>query len=267
MIEKIVNNIRDKFSCCYIHYRDSKFIKNYKEFYKFGNCGIAGGVLSGNKNSILKIKELFDAKFIEVVNQGYGHAEEQIITELEADNPDLFEVYYGDYSSIICNYLEIKNDVNSILTYFVGSSRGCGKNNYAYTACLQLERFNNFSPVDKMKFYDDYFISSWYSNKNDCIRIVNKINDDMKSKELCDSFNQNINHYTQNFDYISLLIPQKDKILINTKNKLPDSIMKALINEYQVFIKNDQIDEDYLLINNPVKRNNMEKFTFKFIIN
>ena len=38
MIEDILHNIKDKFSCCYIHYRDKNFIKNYPEFYKYGHC-------------------------------------------------------------------------------------------------------------------------------------------------------------------------------------------------------------------------------------
>ena len=273
MIEKMLPNIRDKFSCCYIHYRHPSFIKNYSEFYKFGHCGIAGGVLSGNKDHIIKVYELFQQKFIEIVEKGYGHAEEQILVEIEGDHPELFEIYNGDYSSIISNYLNITEDVDCILRNFIINTRNSGKNNYSYNACKQIRKsieldLIKLNDYQKLIYYDEYFISAWYVNRQDCFYVLNQLKEDMKSKEFCIAFESNINHYITNFDFISMLLPTKKNIKI-IDIKLPEDMLSKLLSHYQVFIYNDDdIGENFLLINNPIirKKNMIKELDYEFII-
>lgn len=260
MIERILPNIRDKISCCYIHYREKNLLKNYSEWYKFGYCGIAGGVISGNIEHLIKFNNLFDEKFKEVVDKGYGHAEEQIITELESDHPELFDVYTGDYSSIVSNYLMTTQDIDSILTLYIANARTNGKSEHSYKACLKLEhamrdKLITLNDWQFMKYCDEYFLSAWYTDRNKCLDILKNLENRMNlSQGLCSLFMTNLDYYTQNFDFVTYILPDKKKA--KSFQKVSDVELNSLIKDYQVFIYTDdeKISGKYLLTSNPVIR-------------
>jgi len=260
MIEKIIENISNKFKCCYIHYRSINFMKNYSNWHHYFQCGIAGNVLSGDINHINQIYQLFTKKFEHIVNLGYGRAEEQIITEVERENPDLFDFYAGDYYGVLSNYINITNDIDCILNHFVSNARIDNNSKYAYKICRQIEESLNLgllilNEYQLMKYYDEYFISSWYFNQPKCVEILKSLSNDMnKSERLCQIFEININHYTSNFDFIINLLPHSNKVKV-TKN-LDNQEINKLTGSSRVFIytQNNKITGSYLLVNNPVIR-------------
>lgn len=46
-------------------------------------------------------------KFVQVLNAGYGHADEQLFTLVYFEQPELFHFYFGDYFQMITNYAHI----------------------------------------------------------------------------------------------------------------------------------------------------------------
>lgn len=260
MIENIIDCIRDKFSCCYIHYRDINFMKNYSNWHRYFQCGIAGGVLSGNIEHLLKVYKLFTTKFINVVEQGYGRAEEQILTEVEAENKDLFDVYPGDYYSVLANYINITEDIDSVLNNFISNARSNNNNQHAYKACEKLETSINLRLVklnshQLMKYYTEYFISAWYYNNMKSIDIVKNLMNEMNNNtELCQIFLSNIDYYTSTFDFIRMLLPASKNVAIYRDVTLEE--IDKLKETYKVYIykKDFKLRGDYLLTSNPVIR-------------
>ncbi len=260
MIEEVLCGVRDKFSCCYIHYRPKSFIKSY---HQMDYCGIAAGVLSGNIKYITEVYNLFKNKFIELVSSGKGHSEEQILTEIQCDNPDLFEVYYGDYCSIISNYVIPKHSISSILKNFIINARADANNFLAYSACKQVDYSMSqghakLSNEEKITFYDEYFITAWYVSRQDCLKIIHQLNDEMaKSEELCKLFSEKLDHLTNNLDFIIHLLDPKKNVKV-TGSISEDKIRELISEGYRVFLYTEDvaISEKYLLINNPIVRPN-----------
>ena len=87
---------------------------NYKQFFQNIYHHLASGVFSGSCENMLKYCDLFEHKIEEIYNEGWYQLEEAIMTILHRDYPDLFSLYYGDYDSIISNYLEPINNIDLI---------------------------------------------------------------------------------------------------------------------------------------------------------
>jgi len=213
MIEQAISNIDDTFRCCYIHYRNINEMKNYTIWHRYFRCGISGQILGAYKDTVVKIYELFKDKFIDLVQKGYGRAEEQILTEIESENSQLFNVYPGDYYSALANYVNITEDLDCILNNFISNAREGGNNLHSYNACKSIERSLDFGLIklnnaQLMKYYTEYFISAWYVDNQKTINIVRKLRNEMNNNdELCKIFLSNINYYTSTFDFIRSILP------------------------------------------------------------
>lgn len=259
MIENIIKTKRDKFSMCYIEYQPKNFIKDYSNFYQMGQRGTAGGVLSGNIEHIRLVYNIYDPKVREVIEKGYGHGEEQIIVELEKDRPDLFDFYYGTYDSILANWIYIKEDIDSILENFISKARYDGNHSYTYKCCNKIkESITNglvLSAFQYIKYVDEFYIASWYLNdKNNCVILIKDLQDKMKNnKELIEIYNNRLDHYISNFDFILEELPEKEYICIKDKQF---DLNKLDVNKYKIFFYYDNcnITESSLITSNPVIR-------------
>lgn len=88
---------------------------NYKHFFQNIHHHLASGVFSGSSENMLKYCDLFENKTQEIYNEGWYQLEEAVMTILERDYPELFDLYYGDYNSIISNYFEPINNIDLIM--------------------------------------------------------------------------------------------------------------------------------------------------------
>jgi hypothetical protein len=73
------------------------------QFYKVNCSGIGATLMVGKRNNWIKMKKLVYDEFIDLVQYGCGHAEEQILTTIYSRNPEYFELYYGDYELMLKN--------------------------------------------------------------------------------------------------------------------------------------------------------------------
>lgn len=97
---------RDKFSTCYIDYQPPG---NYLEnVMRWGKCSMCSGFFTGNARYMKEFCDRVEDKFVSCALQGYGHADEQLFSLVYFDAPDIFEVYYGDYTEMITNYEYVK---------------------------------------------------------------------------------------------------------------------------------------------------------------
>ena len=117
-----------------------------KKYFEFIHHNIAGGLFTGSKNNIIKYCELYKRKKQEIYNEGWYQLDEAIITIIHKENPELFELYYGDYQGIISNYLSPIHNIDLILN----SSEKCinkNKNKEAKHILLYCLKYfkNNFN--------------------------------------------------------------------------------------------------------------------------
>jgi len=118
--QRILDNPRPKISFCYIHYRSHEELQDrIVQKNQGGYCGIASGCLTIEADYINKFYTGCISIFYEMLFHGVGHAEEQIFNYFYDRHPELCDIYYGDYYSILTNYHHPVEDYNSIKRFFI----------------------------------------------------------------------------------------------------------------------------------------------------
>ena len=161
------------------------------------------------------IKNLID----KIYNEGWYQIDEAIMTIVQRENPELFDLYYGDYQGIISNYLEPVNNIDLIMTMINKA--------YKYNNLTLMFRICKYLiPYFKLNINSNYIydfikyniICNYYCNEKllltDIIYLIN-----MKIIEILDnSYNSNINNkinnkiieiLNQNIDNINFYLNKK----------------------------------------------------------
>ena len=76
---------------------------------------MAGGLFSGSSENLLKYCELFKQKTEQIYKEDWYQIDEAVMTMVNRENPELFDLFYGDYQGIISNYLYPINNIDLIL--------------------------------------------------------------------------------------------------------------------------------------------------------
>lgn len=129
---------RDKFSSCYIDYVPYKLIKDVNEYFRYGRCTMCSGFFTGNAKYMYQVCDLIQDKFVEYLNLGYGHADEQLYSPVYFENSYLFENYYGDYNQMITNYKQINENIKAPYENFIKNSFKYGNYRKCADACIFL---------------------------------------------------------------------------------------------------------------------------------
>lgn len=125
---------RDKFSTCYIDYRPRWLVENPAEYYRYGGlCSMCSGFFTGNAMYMSRFCDLIEESFMWYLERGYGHADEQLFSAVYFKEPEIFNVYYGDYHQMIRNYVWVKERPDAPLNIFISNSFAHGD----YTSCLK----------------------------------------------------------------------------------------------------------------------------------
>src|SRR5581483_2346672 len=74
------------------------------DYYSLLRGYVAGGYITGSLASWKRFIPLFYSEIQKLLEIKRAPSEEQIIPQIMHKNPDLFEVYYGDYDGILSNY-------------------------------------------------------------------------------------------------------------------------------------------------------------------
>lgn len=154
---------RDKFSTCYIDYIPQSLVENTNEYFKWGRCSMCSGFFTGNKEYMYKICDLIEDKFLQYLELGYGHADEQLYSPVYFENLELFEHYYGDYQEMITNYKYIYDSPEAPIYNFIKNS--FENKNYikCYEACKFV--FNSYC-LDKCDINNDFLNRLYYYYMN-----------------------------------------------------------------------------------------------------
>ena len=86
-----------------------------RAFYAYERGRLAAGFVRGHRDALAELTGLFRAELDEVIACGIRPNEQQILSYLSANHPDLFAPYFGDYAGILCNWDAIRRDVDTVL--------------------------------------------------------------------------------------------------------------------------------------------------------
>ncbi len=105
-LEEVWPEQRERFSTLWIDYQPEALVRNLPEYFKWGRCGMCSGFFTGSAEYMRKFCDAIEEKFLVALEAGYGHADEQLFSQVYFDQPDLFHHYFGDYQEMITNYVE-----------------------------------------------------------------------------------------------------------------------------------------------------------------
>lgn len=195
-IYKWIHNVPDNIKQMCIN----PFIENidFKEYFRFIYHNMAGGLFSGSANNMKKYSELFKNKTEEIYNQNWYQIDEAVMTMVYRENPELFDLFYGDYKGIISNYLEPIHNIDLILN---GSQKCINANltKQAYNILCYCNKYFEQNPFNECtyKFIQQHIIVDYYNNncmlEESVISLINLLKK-LDNKRIFDLLNLNINN-------------------------------------------------------------------------
>ena len=173
-----------------------------KEMFQYIYHHTAGGLFTGSKENMLKYAEMFKAKTEEIYQDDWYQIDEAVMTMVQRDNPELFDLFYGDYQGIISNYLSPINNIHLILN---ASQKYINVNNTrkAYEILNYCSEYfkNNINDESVYNYILQHIIVDYYVNNkrivNSVIDLINslKIMNDKRLLFLLSANKNNINYY------------------------------------------------------------------------
>jgi len=128
---------RDKVSTTYIDYLSKEFIQNLPEYFKFRRCTLCSGFFTGKKEYFMEFCNRIEEQFMEYLEAGYGHADEQLYSPVYFKYPELFDLYYGDYQQMVTNYRFTYENPGITLGLVIPKSAAAGD----WITCLNACKF------------------------------------------------------------------------------------------------------------------------------
>lgn len=182
-----------------------------KEYFQYIYHNCAAGLFSGSIENLLKYSQLFKQKTAEIFQQGWYQLDEAVMTMVQRENPDLFDLFYGDYEGIISNYMTPKHSWWLISA----SMRKC------------LSHNNTHFLFQILKYLESYF--SLYLN-----RLKPEFYEYLNNSIICEYYQNNQQLRSSTIKFINEALERKDKsillLLANNLNNLNYYSNKNLIN-------------------------------------
>jgi len=208
-------------------------VDDYSIFFQYVYHHLASGVFSGSSENILKYCELFKEKTQQTYNEGWFQLEEAIMTIINRENPELFELYYGDYNGIISNYLTPIDNIDLIIDHIIPKTILHQKQKMTYDILMYLLHYFKHNETSNYlyKYIEFHIIFDYYfTNKfllHEVIYLINKklLENDGTMKQVLQNNIENLNFYEN-----------KQLILYD------DYIMKPIYGVYFICCINNYLD-------------------------
>ncbi len=133
-------DVSNKFSLLAIDHIASSYFSgsgSLKEYFTYGRCSVSSAFFTASKFNMFQICDRIIDRFLFYLDQGYGHSDEQLFPSVIYENPELFDLYYGDYSQQFTNYFGLYENPHFIMNVYI-------KHAYKhkdYTACYDACRW------------------------------------------------------------------------------------------------------------------------------
>jgi hypothetical protein len=203
-IHEWINKIPDKIKqLCINPYTEN--IDN-KEMFQYIYHHTAGGLFTGSKENMQRYSQLFKDKTEQIYAEDWYQIDEAVMTMVQRENPDLFDLFYGDYQGIVSNYISPLHNIELILK----SSQkyiDCNKIKEAFhvlSYCSEYFIKNHCDPLIYLFLNQNIIVNYYQNNRLFTKYVVDLINLKKKSENpldiekihiLLESNKANINFY------------------------------------------------------------------------
>lgn len=131
---------RAKVSTVWIDYIPRALVNDDPVYWLWGRCSFCSGFWTGDPASLRRFCERIEAKFLEYLRKGYGHADEQLYSPIYFEDPELFDWYLGDYTEMVTNYVEPRERSYQPVRLLLRNSVAAGDRVVAVRAAEKLLR-------------------------------------------------------------------------------------------------------------------------------
>ncbi len=162
-IHEWINRVPDKIKQLCIN----PYIENIDNKIMFQNIyhHTAGGLFTGSKNNLLEYCKLFKEKTEQIYDEEWYQVDEAVMTMVQRENPNLFDLFYGDYPGIISNYLTPIHNIDLILS---GIDKYLNNNNTkdAFKILCYCHKYFEDNPTSNLIFnyIHKHIIVDYYNN-------------------------------------------------------------------------------------------------------
>jgi hypothetical protein len=172
-----------------------------KEYFQLIYHNMAGGLFSGSIENLQKYSQLFKNKTAQIYNEEWYQIDEAVMTIVQRENDELFDLFYGDYQGIISNYLLPVHNIDLII--------------HGLKKCMNLNKTKEAFHI--LSYCCPYFLSNY--NHHDVYLfieyniIINYYhNNKMLLQKVIDLINIKLKHENENEQIHSLLEKNKENI-------------------------------------------------------
>jgi hypothetical protein len=135
---KIFSNPLPKVRACYIHYRSPKEINDMVHYTSRALCGIAAGLITVQREYVEPLYTAVLSVFYEMLSRSVGHSEETCLVYVYHRFPHFFNIYYGDYYSLLSNYYTVRRDYPAVKRYFIENALNDNRQDLAKDAAQNV---------------------------------------------------------------------------------------------------------------------------------
>ena len=155
---------------------------------------MSGGLFSGSLENMKKYSELFKRKTEEIYNDNWYQIDEAVMSMVHRDNPDLFDLYYGDYAGIISNYV---SPIHNLDLIFRSSQKFLdhNKTKETYHLLQYCSKYFQDNPNSGLVFYyiqQHLIVDFYHNNRNITPRVIDLINLKITSEDNSDRERVNV---------------------------------------------------------------------------
>lgn len=105
----------DRVRVCCMRYASKDEIRNRTLYYSaFRGC-ICAGIIAGPHSKLAEFCQSYVSEFFKVLSLSMAPSDEQLLGLLVTEQPNLFDVYYGDYCDILVNFVELRSNPAMII--------------------------------------------------------------------------------------------------------------------------------------------------------
>jgi hypothetical protein len=139
-------------------------VEDRAAFYEFERGRLAGGFLRMSAALVPTVAAAWRDELSAALAVGRRPNEQQVLAALSARRPDLFELYPGDYASVICNWDHVRRDLETVLL----NIRHCREWRLWSRALVLCERVATAvaagvlspSDEDRARWLDEYLVAA-----------------------------------------------------------------------------------------------------------
>ena len=146
-------------------------ISDRRDYYSYLRGFISAGYVTGPRDGLLRLCDLFDALASAELADGLAPSEEQLLPVLAVEHSDLFDFHYGDYEGLLCNYVRLRGYAGN-LRFQMSDARAEGNFTHGHeigSRVIESWREGTFEcePEQLAALLDETFIAAWNADGPD----------------------------------------------------------------------------------------------------